>query len=136
MKYDMIDIIMRNNDNCDIINFKSYSFQNNLNKLFESDYAHGVSYYSKRVFDIGGGFQNWKCAADTEFYERVKKFIKTNKINYFIFFRRFHENNLTTRADTGHNSLLRNNYIKQIKEYYSHDEVKIDKIINEKYVEI
>lgn len=133
MKYDMIEKIVDNNDDYDVINFKSYSFTDSIKDVEESSYAHGVCFYNKRVFDKAGGFKNWICAADTEFYQRIKRYVKRKYLDEYLFFRRYHKNNLTTRKDTGHNSVIRNNYIKKIKNFYFINEIFLDKKINENH---
>ena len=134
MMYDMIEkIISENDQNYDIIRFKSYSFKESINKIKPSGYAHGVCFFNRIVFNIGGGFKDWICAADTEFFERTKGYIKIKNLKEYLFYRRLHKNNLTIKKDTGHNSQIRNKYIKNIKKTYNLDEVFLDKVINNNF---
>lgn len=73
--------------------------------------GEGVFGIKKSVFDYMNGFEPWMCAADSDFMGRIyknKNTIKyTNRIN---FYRRIHENGLTSRPDTGMRSPLRAHY--------------------------
>jgi glycosyltransferase involved in cell wall biosynthesis len=74
--------------------------------------AQGVLGVNNKIFDKLIGYENWRCAADTEFLERLSKNNMTQKIiNNFSFFRRLHEKNLTIDTNTNYNSELRNQYV-------------------------
>ena len=64
--------------------------------------------YSKQVFDILGGFRDWRCGADTEFFLRARElgtvlFVSPRHLFYY----RRHGEQLTQHPDTGKRSKLR-----------------------------
>lgn len=80
---------------------------------------HGTIYIKKEIYDILGGFRNWKCAADTEFLTRLK--FLTNVIEEDQYFKyRKHSDQLTKKKDTCFGSRLRSSYTKII------DETRVD----------
>ena len=92
------------------INFvKNSEINNNKKRIFEG----GVFAIKKDIFDSLNGFEPWICEGDSEFVLRLAKNkykIKiSNKVN---FYRRIHNNGLTSRPDTGLKSKLRNDYRK------------------------
>lgn len=93
--------------------------------------AGGIIYFKKSVMDnIAGGYQPWTCAADSEMMVRIMNKVKIMQLKKILFYRRIHDNSLTKRIDTGHNSEIRNYYTKQIKSKYKDDEIKIERITN------
>lgn len=93
--------------------------------------AGGIIYFKKSVMDnIAGGYQPWKCAADSEMMVRIMSKVKIMELKKILFYRRIHDNSLTKRLDTGHNSDIRNKYTKQIKSHYKETEIKIERVVN------
>lgn len=135
MKPEMISTIVENIDvNTNLIKFK---FLKNINnKIFENNddfqYPHGVIYFKKYIIDNLGGYQSWKCAADSEFLERGRNIIKEKLINKPLFYRRYHKNSLTMSVEYGRNSKIRQKYSEMLNSF---KEIKIVKIIN-KFKEI
>ena len=75
--------------------------------------GEGVFGIKKSSFNYMNGFEPWMCAADSDFMGRIYK--TKNRINYtnnINFYRRIHENGLTSRTDTGMGSPLRAHYVK------------------------
>jgi glycosyltransferase involved in cell wall biosynthesis len=74
--------------------------------------AHGVLGVNKKIFDKLIGFENWRCAADTEFLERLSfNNFTTKTIENTSFYRRLHTKNLTIDSKTNYSSELRNSYV-------------------------
>lgn len=92
---------------CDFVG----NFQNKRNSSIN---ARGSVFYSKSIFEKYGGYKNWRCAADFEMLERLKNLVSYYAINKPLFYRRKHNNNLTSNADTGMKSEYRTQLHKQI----------------------
>jgi hypothetical protein len=92
-----------------------------------TEYAHGAIYFSKRVIYLAGGYRPWRCAADTELLQRVAKRVKTYRIEKPLFYRRIHENSLTSCKDTGRTSELRKEYMELIRTYEVDEDIHIDR---------
>lgn len=106
-----------------VVRFKFYNFDNgkdhkDINNLKMSKrVGHGVFLIKRKKFIEMKGFYGWRCGADSEFLERYDG--KNNKsilLNSPLFYRRYHETNLTKDNSTGINSETRNMYIKIIAE--------------------
>lgn len=66
----------------------------------------------KNVFNSLNGFYPWRCGADTEFGYRLKyNNLKEGKVEQLCYYRRLHGENLTMRAETGHGSPIRSQYV-------------------------
>lgn len=94
---DMVETLMLFADDYD---FLTFSFQNfGLNdKILR--FAHGVTLQKSWVFDKFGGYQPWRCSADSEYIERIKKFVNIKNIPKILFRRRCHEESLTQAPET------------------------------------
>lgn len=79
-----------------------------------------VSYlWQKKTFDTLGGYKDFRCAGDTDFLERSKRFGYniTEPVGSAYFKRRVHDNSLTLNKETSlSSSNLRKQYHKQIEE--------------------
>jgi|688.fasta_scaffold00011_22 glycosyltransferase involved in cell wall biosynthesis len=74
--------------------------------------AHGVLGVNRKIFEKVIGYENWRCAADTEFLERMSfNNFTTKTIENTSFFRRLHTKNLTIKSETNFSSKLRNGYV-------------------------
>jgi len=97
--------------NKELIRFQ-YLHHNNLK------YTYGPSFVDKDILFKYGGYDNWICGADHDFISRLQKdrcvWFQLSGKNYI--YRRVHNNQLTTRPDTGMGSKLRNSYFEKIKE--------------------
>ena len=84
------------------------------NKLINDgskNWGEGVFAIKKDIFLIFNGFEPWRCAADSEFMNRLyRNHIKVNMTNEVLFHRRLHNNNLTVKQDTNYHSKLRSKY--------------------------
>jgi hypothetical protein len=77
----------------------------------------GVFLIGRKNFLRIGGFMPWKCAADTEFFNRLPVAQITRLIcEKILMRRRTHENQVTVKGDTGFKSELRACYMAQIKQ--------------------
>ena len=102
----------------DIVRFNCRGFTDDITKLHKPiDLGIGVFGIKKTIFNSLVGFQEWICAADTEFYERSnRKNLKVSIVDDISFFRRLHGNNLTLKKETKHGSEIRKEYVKIIEE--------------------
>lgn len=117
----------------------SYNNFQNSNKQLETKthIAHGIIHFKKSMMDnLAGGYQPWKCGADTELIQRLGGSVKVYTLKNSVFYRRLHQQSLTLNPNTGFESDLRKSYKKQIKQSYLPEEVfvkrvttKYDKII-------
>lgn len=87
----MIETIMNEKDDSDFINTKCYKGFSN-SEIYNN--VDGQITIKKNIFIKYGGFQNWKCAADTELKIRLKSCIKEKTINKPLFYYRI--NNVTS----------------------------------------
>lgn len=101
---EMVETLMQFADDYD---FLMFSFQNfGLNdKIFK--FAHGVTLQKSWVFDKFGGYQPWRCSADDEYRERLKKFVNMAYIPKILFKRRIHEESLTQAPETSTKNLVK-----------------------------
>jgi len=129
MKPNMVSEIVKYIDNYDIIRFNCDDFVGDINNITtdKSVFPHGVVMYKHDVFKLAGGYQAWVCAADTELIERIKDYIDEKIIQERLFYRRRHENSLTTNPNTNHQSNIRTEYKKLIGK---HKSIWIDKKTN------
>ena len=138
LRFDSDDIMMPNmikeimlyvNDSYNLIRFRFTDLKDGVLKEYTNKiFAHGVLLYKKYLFEDLGGYQPWKCAADSELIKRGEPLFRTKLVDKSLFYRRVHNNSLTIRDDVGMESDLR-------KEYHSligtHKNIKINKIVNE-----
>lgn len=121
MKPEMVEIISDYINKFDVIKFGYDNFYDTVNNIEPSrfHFPHGVVLYKKEIFDKFGGYQNWQCAADTEFLVRINKHVKITEISKRLFLRRQHNESLTRKFDTQYGSALRNNYKELIGKHKS-----------------
>ncbi len=94
------------------LNYVNFTEGRIIENYISSDAIMGIK---KNIFNKLNGFYPWKCAADTEMDYRMKyNNLKTSKLEGISYYRRIHDDNLTIRKDTGHNSPIRNEYVKII----------------------
>jgi glycosyltransferase involved in cell wall biosynthesis len=100
----------------DLIRFNYLNFKKNVEQSKPLT-AWGVFGVKKSVFDRFTCFEPWKCAADSEFIERVTFHkITTKTVEGVSFHRRLHDKNLTLKPDTNMKSKLREEYKNQIQQ--------------------
>jgi len=123
MMANTIQTLMENFEGKELLKFKFYNFENEngyktQDKLSLSKiYAHASFLIKKNKFYEMNGFFGWKCGADAEFTERYEG--QGNNIQHMdvpLFYRRYHNNNITRLPETGLNSKLRSRYGKIIIE--------------------
>jgi len=134
MRLEMIEEIMRYINDYDVIKFKYCEFNEKISIIDKivSMFPHGIVLFKQHVFDLAGGYRDWRCAADTELLNRISGHVKIKNIEDYLFYRRIHDNSLTKREDTKHGSKLRQNYKSLIKSYNSDlTTVNIKRITNE-----
>jgi glycosyltransferase involved in cell wall biosynthesis len=138
MKPEMIEKIMCHYEKYDLIRFGFDDFTNNISKAIKNNYfkAFGAIFYKKRVIELSGGYQPWRCSGDFELLKRIESYVKIKEINESLFYRRDHPNSLTNKEDTSLISDLRKTYNAQIKNYKHKinvkiEDIKIDKITSE-----
>lgn len=122
LRFDSDDIIKE--DGIDILsNYFSYDMvffkMKNFGIKNTEERSIGVHMIKKSIFEYFGGYQPWKCSADSELIKRISKFINKKVIDDIIFYRRTHNNSLTrkkgeTQLINGRGS-LRQQYIKYVK---------------------
>jgi len=101
---------------------------NTIYKQSINDHANGCIYLNRTVLNILGGYQEWSCAADTEFLKRFTfTNLKLTKINKELFIYRHHMKNLTYSIP----QKVRNDYHKLFdNKIYKNNElyIKINKV--------
>lgn len=117
MMGNMIQTLMDNFKETELLKFKFYNFENSNDQdlKLSSIFAHASFLIKKNIFNKMNGFFGWKCGADAEFSERYEG--TGNKVHYLdipLYYRRYHEKNITRLPETRLNSKLRNKYGKII----------------------
>lgn len=79
------------------------------------DRAHGIVSISRDAFLLVGGFEPWKCAADTEAQQRWQLDLLKCKPKEPTMVVRKHADGLTSLPSTGYDSALRKQYKQEIK---------------------
>lgn len=104
-----------------VVRFKFYNFEDgkdyrDINNLKTSKrFGHGVFLIKRKKFIEMNGFFGWRCGADSEFLERYESNInETVLLNQPLFYRRYHETNLTRDKNIGINTEIRTQYLKII----------------------
>lgn len=100
----------------------------------KTSYGEGVFGIRRKVFLGLKGFQPWRCAADSEFMNRLyKSKLEFRNIENICFQRRIHDKSLTSSPITGFGSEMREEYVKSMRR-----ELKIilDKLYVEKFLKI
>jgi len=109
--------------------YKEFIVKNNKREYISaSALAHGVTFCQKSLLNNVGGFQSWRCSADTEFFSRIEKFFKHKHLQEILFYRRNHNNSLTRASETNMRSKIRKEYsqkCKELKNKYNKDNIKI-----------
>jgi len=121
MKEELIQDIINHKSSYDLIKPMYLDFGNHVKNINykvtkSSTYGEGVFAIKKDLFFNMGGFEDWRCAADSELMNRLyKKKIKLTHTKNIGFYRRVHQNSLTQHPETGLKSKLRRDYSKKIK---------------------
>ena len=123
---DAMSIITADGGNSEMVRFHFKNFKDgDRNTLNPSKrVAIGVFVISRSLFDKIGGFQNWLCEADADFFRRCKKNeIEFHEIKKELFHRRMHSTQLTSIYKLGKNkSKTREGYLQLSgEERYSWD---------------
>jgi len=141
MANNMIETLVIHANNYDIVRFGYSDFSTNINEITQNEFRlpHGVFFLKKTIFTILGGYQNWRCAADTELFIRLgldangnyisqlTPLVRIKDLHTRLFYRRQHSNSLTKRPDTNHKSPLRAQYKALLGK---HTSVWIEKNVN------
>lgn len=94
----MVETIMKEKGDAEFINCNSYSNIDNIEKI--SNCSDGQITIKHNIFVTFGGFQNWRCAADTELKTRLSAQIKQKIIQTPLFFYRKNNSNSLTKVKT------------------------------------
>lgn len=129
MTPNLVKELVKDKGSSDIVLLGYLDFEDNI--IGKKLAVAGIIYFKKSVMDIAGGYQPWRCAADTELISRLANKVKISQLKKAVFYRRIHENSLTRRDDTKHDSEIRNYYTSLIKRNYSDNEIKIERVVNE-----
>lgn len=131
MSVSMIEDFLKNIKFSPLIKFKYCDFNHNtgINKpLPNTWFGEGVFGIKKSIFNKLNGFEGWRCAADTEFQLRARNNkIPSKNVSNLSFYRRLHDNNLTTNKNTRYGSNIRQNYIKIINDKTKQNKWSINK---------
>lgn len=103
----MVETIMKEKGDAEFINCNSCSDKDNIGKI--SNCSDGQITIKHDTFMEFGGFQNWRCAADTELKTRLSSQIKQKIIQTPLFvYRKNNLNSLTKEKTTKFGSSYRN----------------------------
>jgi len=92
----------------DVVMTAKYQCDEKLKPITVKIQSGGAITFTKKALDAVGGFQPFRCAADTDFMMRLEMAgFKIYKINDPLYYRRCHRNQLTQKTETGWNSPYR-----------------------------
>jgi len=138
VKFDSDDIMLPTllqdvmSTNGDLIRFKFFLYygKDKPMKSFHAQ-ANGVYFIKKKVYDIFGGYQPWKCGADTEFLYRLRQHGKMSEvlINKELFLYRQHNNSLSKKIPFTNNSLRKKYHAMYRGKIYT--EFRVEPVIGE-----
>ena len=130
MKPDMIEEILKYTDEYDIVKFDYQDFDEEITNKLKNKFwfNNGIFLFNKHVVELVGGYKDWVIAADIELFERVYNFVKVKEIKKVLFYKRQNKNDFKLNKD----KKLKISYDKQIKKYKNNENIKIDKIVDEK----
>lgn len=139
MGEDMIKKIIQSNRHNTIVKpmYEEFSNDKNLNwtQGVSGKYGEGVFLTKREIFKRMNGFEGWKCAADSEFMNRIyKNGIPISVTDKPVFKRRLHSNSLTQNPQTNYSSELRAKYFGLSK--HKKDFGPLQNFITENYREI
>lgn len=102
----------------------------NINNIIGTGNMDGIIIIYKHNFQKINGYKNWRCAADSDFNNRLNlsgiRCVCSNDITYL---RRIHGTNLTVSPQYGHNSEYRSNIVKLINNVKEHDFVNENMVV-------
>jgi glycosyltransferase involved in cell wall biosynthesis len=128
----MIEEILKYTDEYDIVKFDYQDFDEEITNNVKNKFwfNNGIFLFNKHVVELVGGYKDWVIAADIELLERVYNFVKIKKIKESLFYKRQNNNDFKLNKD----KKLKISYDKQIKKYKINENIKIDKIVDEKNI--
>jgi len=125
MKPEMINEIIAISDKFNVIRFRYDKFIKGDIIEYNSIYhAHGAIYCHRLIYDKLGGYQPWKCAADTDLLKRVKMGFREGLIKEHLIKYRWHGNSLTKKID----GTQRAKYHKMMRE---NNKLKVNRVVNQ-----
>jgi len=104
-------------------------------KTTSKTYGEGVFAIQLKLFQHMNGFEGWRCAADSDFMNRLyKNNVKLTHTKQIGFYRRIHPNSLTQHPETNMSSKLRGVYskISKLKKNYE----PLHNLVTEKFTEV
>lgn len=103
------------------MNFNSSSHNGNVR------WTVGIFGIRKKLFFDLGGFQPWRCAADSEFHERARRngIKKMRASPLVLVYRRRHSGNITSMPETAMKSPLRAKYKNMRRQFMADNILKI-----------
>ena len=110
----MIDVLIKNLQNNKVVKPSYIDFIDGkeINLKSKVIRSEGVFVIKKDLLIKFNGFEPWICGADTDLsFRLVTNGIKFKFIKDILFYRRIHENGLTSRRDTGTGSEIRRKYV-------------------------
>jgi hypothetical protein len=81
-------------------------------------YGYGGICMQRKLFDLMGGYIDWRCSGDYEFLERMPKDIKVGYIEKPLVFHRKHKEQLTSNKDFGMSTEYRKKVNAMVKKEY------------------
>lgn len=127
----MVEKLMDNMGNADTVRYYLQNFGCDTKK-----YGGDGSFFFKKDFVLKfGGFQPWKCSADTELKVRLKNIGKHKMLDDVLFLRRTHNESLTRKpGETSIFSSRIGSYRKMVLDYVHRLNVKTEREAKIKFV--
>lgn len=123
MKENMVNDCYNLLDSFDLIKPMYHNFNGDLDrnlKKYERNsglWGEGVFAIKRNIFLFYNGFEDWRCAADSDFMNRLyKNNLNLKMTDNLFFYRRLHSLGLTSNPKTNYQSELRRKYFQMSKE--------------------
>lgn len=103
----------------DICKIRYYNYKSGTSPrggIIKPKVADGVGCHKREVHDIIGGYEEWRCGADSDFCFRCKKKFRIYETDAPLFYRRVHPNSLTQKNETNPKSTTRREIAKKIRD--------------------
>lgn len=128
MRKDMIGVLMK--QKADVVRMKYFTF-GKRRIGYSGRYSWGQVLFSKKVFDVCGGYSPWRCAADKDLLNRAGLKFKIARVDDRLFYKRMHPGALTKAKNTGAKSNIRKIAHNKIRENINSGIVKIERVTGE-----
>ncbi len=118
--------------NYDVVRYKYIDYHNKDSMTHNNQYAYGSIMFNASILKKAGGYINWKCSGDYEFYTRIKNNVSAYELDTEIYYHRIRKDSLMSDKSTSMNSDYRQhiNAIVQSYDFKKGDDIYKKPVIN------